>query len=58
MTGLPEGAEADRPLARFTTVRTGGSADYLARPGTTDELVELLAWARSEGVAIGVIGSG
>ena len=58
MTGLPKGVEADRPLARFTTVRTGGSADYLARPGTTDELVELLAWARSEGVAIGVIGSG
>ena len=55
---LPTGVEADRPLSRFTTVRTGGTADFLAQPETTADLVELLAWARREGVPIGLIGSG
>ncbi|MFZ9668484.1 MAG: UDP-N-acetylmuramate dehydrogenase [Solirubrobacterales bacterium] len=55
---LPTGVEADRPLSRYTTVRTGGGADFLAQPGTTADLVELLAWARREGVQIGLIGSG
>lgn len=55
---LPTGVEADRPLSRYTTVRTGGVADFLAQPGTTADLVELLAWARREGVQIGLIGSG
>jgi UDP-N-acetylmuramate dehydrogenase len=54
----PEGAERDFPLARLTTVRTGGSADLFARPATTDDLVELLAFAAREGVEVGVVGSG
>jgi hypothetical protein len=29
----PEGTERDFPLARLTTVRTGGAADWFARPG-------------------------
>jgi UDP-N-acetylenolpyruvoylglucosamine reductase len=58
LTAMPEGVEVDRPLARFTTVRTGGSADYLARPETTAELVELLSWARQAEVGVGIIGSG
>jgi UDP-N-acetylenolpyruvoylglucosamine reductase len=54
----PAGAERDYPLARLTTVRTGGAADWFARPASEEELLELLAWAGKEGLALGVIGSG
>ncbi|MFL5886752.1 MAG: FAD-binding protein, partial [Thermoleophilaceae bacterium] len=54
----PAGVERDYDLARLTTVRTGGRADFFARPGTPEELVELLRWARGEGVEVGVVGSG
>ena len=54
----PEGVRRDYSLARLTTVRAGGQADLFARPGTEAELVELLAWARDEGVEVGVVGSG
>ena len=55
---LPPGILADQPLERFTTVRTGGPADFLCRPESRDELIEALAWAHSAGVPVGVIGSG
>ena len=58
MADLPPGIEADYPLARLTTVRTGGPADYFARPETQDDLVALLAWAKKSGVEVGVVGSG
>ena len=58
MKALPEGVERDYPLARLTTVRTGGRADLFARPATEDALTELLAWAAAEDVAIGIVGSG
>jgi UDP-N-acetylmuramate dehydrogenase len=48
----------DFSLARLTTVRTGGSADWFARPRTEAELLALLAWAGEEGLALGVVGSG
>lgn len=54
----PAGLRRDHPLARLTTVRTGGAADWFARPGEEAELVELLAWAEREGLAVGVVGSG
>ncbi|MEK6277658.1 MAG: UDP-N-acetylmuramate dehydrogenase [Actinomycetota bacterium] len=54
----PAGVERDYSLARLTTVRTGGPADYFARPADDEELVELLAWARRAGVGVGVVGSG
>lgn len=54
----PAGVERDVPLARLTTVRTGGAAAYLARPGSVTRVVELLAWARDAGLPVGVIGSG
>ena len=53
-----EGLERDYPLARLTTVRTGGAADWFIRPVSTKGLVEALAWAREENLAVGVIGSG
>jgi UDP-N-acetylmuramate dehydrogenase len=54
----PAGVLKDQPLARLTTVRTGGPADWFARPGDEERLVELLAWAEAEGIAVGVVGSG
>ena len=55
---LPAGVDRDFPLARLTTVRTGGAADFFAQPGSTAELVELLGWAEREELAVGVVGSG
>src|ERR1700760_2365805 len=55
---LPDGIEKNFPLARLTTVRTGGPADFFARPSSQDELVELLSWAKEIGTPVGVIGSG
>jgi UDP-N-acetylmuramate dehydrogenase len=54
----PEGIERDYPLARLTTVRTGGNADWFARPDDEDGLAVLVAWADAEGMPIGIIGSG
>jgi UDP-N-acetylmuramate dehydrogenase len=50
--------QRDFPLARLTTVRTGGPADWFARPANEDDLVAALAWAAGEGVPVGVVGSG
>ncbi|HEY0390134.1 MAG TPA: UDP-N-acetylmuramate dehydrogenase [Solirubrobacterales bacterium] len=58
MKAVPEGLQRDFPLARLTTVRTGGAADWLARPRCEDELLELLAWAADRDLALGVVGSG
>jgi UDP-N-acetylenolpyruvoylglucosamine reductase len=55
---VPEGVERDYSLARLTTVRAGGNAELFARPGSEQELVELLGWAGDEGLAVAVVGSG
>jgi UDP-N-acetylenolpyruvoylglucosamine reductase len=55
---MPHGVQRDFPLARLTTVRTGGAADFFARPRAEAELLELLAWAGEEGLALGLVGSG
>ena len=54
----PPGVERDFSLARLTTVRTGGPADFFARPNSEARLLELLAWASGEGIEVGVVGSG
>jgi UDP-N-acetylmuramate dehydrogenase len=54
----PATVELDRPLARLSTVRTGGSAEFFARAASEAELSELLAWARDAGVGVSVVGSG
>lgn len=54
----PQGVERDHPLARFTTVRTGGSADWFARVGSQERLAELLGWAKEAEIEVGVVGSG
>jgi hypothetical protein len=58
MSGPPPGVERDFPLARLTTVRTGGAAEWFARPEDEGALLRVLAWAGEEGVSIGVVGSG
>jgi UDP-N-acetylenolpyruvoylglucosamine reductase len=54
----PGGVESAYLLARLTTVRAGGSADFFARADTEDRLLELLRWASDEGIGVGVVGSG
>ena len=54
----PAGVERDFSLARLTTVRTGGCADFFARVGTSNELAALLRWARERELAVGLVGSG
>jgi UDP-N-acetylenolpyruvoylglucosamine reductase len=54
----PAGVKRDYSLARLTTVRAGGSADYFARPESESEVLDLLAWAEAEGLPVGVVGSG
>jgi UDP-N-acetylenolpyruvoylglucosamine reductase len=54
----PPGIAQNYPLSRLTTIRTGGPADYFARPESQEELVALLAWAKKIEVQVGLIGSG
>ncbi|HLL86839.1 MAG TPA: UDP-N-acetylmuramate dehydrogenase [Thermoleophilaceae bacterium] len=54
----PPGVERDFPLERLTTVRTGGPADFFARPRDDRALETLLAWAAEAGIEVGVVGSG
>src|SRR2546421_5052569 len=58
MADPPPGIERDFPLARLTTIRTGGPAELFARAGSLDALEQLVAWAAAEGLEVGVVGSG
>jgi UDP-N-acetylmuramate dehydrogenase len=58
MVPPPPGVTRNYPLARLTTIRTGGPADYFARAATVSELQGLVAWASEEGIEVGVVGSG
>ena len=58
MSERPAAVQPDYPLARLTTVRTGGPAEFFARAGSEEALRELLAWAAGEGLEVGVVGSG
>jgi UDP-N-acetylenolpyruvoylglucosamine reductase len=55
---LPDGVVRNHPLARLTTIRTGGNAELFARPGTIAELERLLRWAAATQLQVGVVGSG
>jgi UDP-N-acetylenolpyruvoylglucosamine reductase len=58
MTAPPPGVQPDYPLARLTTVRTGGHGDFYARPDSAESLAEVLGWASGEEIEVGVVGSG
>jgi len=44
VTEAPPFVERDVPIARLTTVGTGGPAAYFARPETIGQLRDLLRW--------------
>ncbi len=46
------------PLKDYYFYRAGGVARYLARPKTTEELIEVLKWRKSKGCSYIVIGAG
>ena len=46
------------PLARFTTIGTGGPASALARPESVDQLQEALTFAAARGLPVAVVGLG
>ena len=46
------------PVAKLTTIGTGGPAKALARPRTADELSEALRYARGEALDVLVVGLG
>jgi UDP-N-acetylenolpyruvoylglucosamine reductase len=54
----PQTVRRGFPIARLSTVRTGGDAEFFARAGSDSELAELLRWAEAAGVAVNVVGSG
>ncbi len=58
MSDPPTGVRRDYPLARLTTVRTGGPAEFFIRAANLEELRRALAWAASEQLQVGVVGSG
>ncbi len=55
---LPAGVRSGFPLARLTTIRAGGDADFYARPDSPEALAALLAWAGERELEVGVVGSG
>ena len=52
------GLEHDVPLARLTTIGTGGTPAALARPRTVAELTDALRYARDERLDVFVVGLG
>ena len=50
--------ERDVPLARYTTLGTGGPARLFARPESPAELEEALLLAEREGLSVAVVGLG
>ncbi|HXB65884.1 MAG TPA: UDP-N-acetylmuramate dehydrogenase [Solirubrobacteraceae bacterium] len=55
---LPPFVQRGFSLARLTTVRTGGPAEWFARVGEESQLLDLLRWASEADVAVAVVGSG
>jgi UDP-N-acetylenolpyruvoylglucosamine reductase len=54
----PQAVQRDVPIARLSTVRTGGAAEFFARAASEEDLAGLLRWADSADVAVNVVGSG
>lgn len=50
--------EENVPLARHTTIGTGGPARWFARPESIDELQESLRWAKEREIVVETIGLG
>jgi UDP-N-acetylmuramate dehydrogenase len=48
----------DEPMARHTSFRIGGPADYLVEPANEDDVVAAVRWANAEGLPVTVLGNG
>lgn len=48
----------DEPLARHTTLRIGGPADFFVRVDSQGELLQAMAWARKQHLDIFILGNG
>ena len=51
-------ARFDEPLAPWSSVRVGGKADVIVRPGSAQQLIEVLALAHHAAIPICVLGGG
>ena len=54
----PPGAVRDAPLAPLTTIRVGGTADWLLEVRSSRHVVRALRWADGAGVPVAVVGRG
>jgi UDP-N-acetylmuramate dehydrogenase len=48
----------DEPVAKYTSFRVGGPADFLARPADAASLRAALAWAREAALPVTILGGG
>ncbi|MHB1538451.1 MAG: UDP-N-acetylmuramate dehydrogenase [Solirubrobacteraceae bacterium] len=57
-TAPPAFVERGVSLRRYATVRTGGAAEWFARAGSEEQLMQALRWACAAGLAVAALGSG
>ena len=55
---LPAAVLPNQPLAGLTSWKVGGSAEYLAKPRSVAQLVQVVRWAVAMGLTIHPIGAG
>ncbi|MBI2756521.1 MAG: UDP-N-acetylmuramate dehydrogenase [Chloroflexi bacterium] len=55
---LPHGIRREESLARHSSLKVGGPAEYYAEYATSEDAALLLAWAREHGVPVRAIGGG
>lgn len=48
----------NEPLARHTTLRIGGPAEYFVRVDSREELIQAVRWARTQHLEIFILGNG
>ncbi|MEL6354689.1 MAG: UDP-N-acetylmuramate dehydrogenase [Cyanobacteria bacterium J06627_28] len=57
-SGQPFDCKAQAPLAKLSTFKVGGQADYLTLPKTPAQLKAALSWASAEGLPVTILGAG
>ena len=50
--------KAQAPLAKLSTFKVGGQAEYLTLPKTPEQLKAALTWAREKGLPVTMLGAG
>ena len=54
----PERVKEQEPMARHTTFRVGGPADYFVSPSDSEEIKKLTELCKKEGVQYYIVGNG